>query len=47
MMKWLRKWVKKMKLKNWTKWLLFNWVLVDFSLVTIWLYMLRIIEIGG
>ena len=36
-----------MKLKRWVKWLLFDMLLCDIMLVTLWLYMLRIIEIGG
>lgn len=36
-----------MRLKSWVKWLLFEMLLCDIVLVTLWLYMLRIIEIGG
>ena len=36
-----------MRLKSWVKWLLFDMLLCDIMLVTLWLYMSRIIEIGG
>lgn len=36
----------KMKLKNWVKWLLFDLVIADSFLIAIYLYALRIIEIG-
>ena len=36
-----------MRLKSWVKWLLFDLVVADCFLITIYLYMLRLIEIGG
>lgn len=36
-----------MRLKSWVKWLLIDLVMVDMLFITLWLYMLRIIEIGG
>ena len=36
-----------MRLKSWVKWLLLDFVLLDVCLITTYLYMLRIIEIGG
>lgn len=42
-----RKGEKKMRLKSWVKWFLFDWMLCDIMLVLLYLYALRIIEIGG
>jgi len=36
-----------MKLKSWVKWFLFDFIVADCLLITIYLYMIRIIEIGG
>lgn len=36
-----------MRLKTWVKWLIGFMVLVDITLIVIYLYMLRLIEIGG
>lgn len=36
-----------MRLKSWVKWLILDMVLCDTMLITIYLYMIRIIEIGG
>lgn len=36
-----------MKLRNWVKWLLLDMVFIDTLLITIYLYMIRLIEIGG
>lgn len=36
-----------MKLKSWVKWLLVYMVIADFLLVTLCLYMMRLVEIGG
>lgn len=36
-----------MRLKSWVKWLLFDLAVVDYFLIVMYLYMLRIIEIGG
>ena len=36
-----------MRLKSWVKWLILDMVVIDVYLITICLYMLRIIEIGG
>ena len=36
-----------MKLRNWVKWLLLDMVVIDTLLITIYLYMIRLIEIGG
>ena len=36
-----------MILKDWVKYVLITWCCLDFMLVTLVLYMLRIIEIGG
>lgn len=36
-----------MRLKSWVKWLLIDLVMVDMFFITLWLYMLRMIEIGG
>lgn len=36
-----------MKLRNWVKWLLFNMLVIDTLLIAIYLYMIRLIEIGG
>lgn len=36
-----------MKLRNWVKWLLLDMVVIDTLLISIYLYMIRLIEIGG
>lgn len=36
-----------MRLKTWVKWLIVFMVLVDITLIVMYLYMLRLIEIGG
>lgn len=36
-----------MKLRNWVKWLLLDMVFIDTVLIAIYLYMIRLIEIGG
>lgn len=36
-----------MRLKNWVKWLLFYMVVADVFLITLYLYIDRLIEIGG
>lgn len=36
-----------MKVKSWVKWLIGFMVLVDIVLIVTYLYMLRLIEIGG
>ena len=36
-----------MRIRRWVKWLILDMVLCDTMLITIYLYMLRIIEIGG
>lgn len=36
-----------MKLRNWVKWLLLDMVFIDTLLIAIYLYMIRLIEIGG
>ena len=36
-----------MRVKSWVKWLLIDLVVLDMFFITLWLYMLRIIEIGG
>lgn len=36
-----------MKVKSWVKWLIGFMVLVDITLIVMYLYMLRLIEIGG
>lgn len=36
-----------MKVKSWVKWLIGFMVLVDIALIVMYLYMLRLIEIGG
>ena len=36
-----------MRLKSWVKWLLIDLVVVDMFFITLYLYMLRLIEIGG
>ena len=36
-----------MRLKSWVKWLLIDLVIVDMFFITLYLYMLRLIEIGG
>ena len=35
-----------MKIKNWVKWLLLDMVIIDSLLIILYLYMLRLIEIG-
>lgn len=35
-----------MRLKSWVKWLLGYMIVIDFLLITLWMYMLRLIEIG-
>ena len=36
-----------MRLKTWVKWLIVFMALVDITLIVMYLYMLRLIEIGG
>lgn len=36
-----------MRLRSWVKWFLFELVAIDVMLITLCLYMIRIIEIGG
>lgn len=36
-----------MRIKSWVKWLLVYMVMADLLLITICLYMLRLVEIGG
>lgn len=36
-----------MRLKRWAKWFILEFVILDGFLVTLYLYMLRLIEIGG
>ena len=36
-----------MRIKNWVKLFLIDFMILDLFLITIYLYMMRIIEIGG
>lgn len=36
-----------MRLKSWVKWLLMDMVVLDVFLISLYLYMIRLIEIGG
>ena len=36
-----------MRIKSWVKWMLLFFALLDISLIVLYLYMLRLIEIGG
>lgn len=35
-----------MKLRTWVKTMLITWLVLDYVLVVLWLYMLRIYELG-
>ena len=36
-----------MRLKSWVKWSLLSFVILDGFLITLYLYMIRLVEIGG
>lgn len=36
-----------MRIKSWVKWFILDFVILDCTLITLYLYMLRLIEIGG